>query len=81
MVLSTEKKQPIQEIKKIEKAQTFLKREDGSYDFLASKEDMDWYEEAFLKRNFTNGITYWIKRIRQVLDVQAQYFSLVCGRR
>ena len=50
------KKQPIQEIKKIEKAQTFLKREDGSYDFLASKEDMDWYEEAFLNGTLPMGL-------------------------
>lgn len=50
------KRQPIQEIKKIEKAQTFLKREDGTYDFLASKKDMDWYEEAFLNGTLPMGL-------------------------
>lgn len=50
------KRRPIQEAKKLEKAQTFIKRKDGNYDFLADEKEMDWYEESFLNGTLPMGL-------------------------
>jgi len=50
------KTQPIHEIKKIEKAQQFIKKDDGDYDFIASKDEMDEYEEAYINGTLPMGI-------------------------
>ncbi len=62
------KKRPLHESKEIEKKQQFLKRDDGSYDFLASEEEMDEYEykvingllEMGLVTGMNNLNTYWM---------------------
>jgi hypothetical protein len=51
------KAQPLHETKKLEKQQTYTIREDGTYDFLADKKDMDEYEEAFLNGTLEMGLT------------------------
>lgn len=50
------KKLPIQEAKKIEKSVEFTKRKDGSYDFIADKEEMDIYEKALLEGTLEMGL-------------------------
>lgn len=42
------KARPLAESKKIEKQQSYLRREDGSYDFLADEEEMDEYLRALI---------------------------------
>jgi hypothetical protein len=62
------KNRPIQESKKIEKAQSFLRRSDGSYDFLADDEEMTDYELAVINGTLEFGLptgindlnTYWM---------------------
>ena len=66
--LSYGKTAPLYDIKKIEKAQEFVIREDGTYDFLASEEDMDDYEQSYLNGTLEMGLTtgshyldqYWL---------------------
>jgi hypothetical protein len=50
------KKRPLAEAKKIEKAQSFLKREDGTYDFEASNEEMTEYELAVINGVLEMGL-------------------------
>ena len=54
------KRQPIHETKKIEKAQQFLKREDGEYDFIADDKEMDDYEKALLEGTLEMGLPLYI---------------------
>jgi hypothetical protein len=62
------KRKPLAEAKRIEKAQSFLKREDGSYDFEASNEEMTEYELAVINGTLEFGLptglnelnTYWM---------------------
>lgn len=62
------KQRPLVESKKIEKAQQFLRREDGSYDFLADDKEMTEYEQAFINGTLEMGLptgmndlnTYWM---------------------
>lgn len=54
------KRQPIHETKKIEKAQEFLKKKDGEYDFIADEEEMDAYEEALLNGTLEMGLPLYI---------------------
>lgn len=51
------KNQPLYETKKLEKLQEFVIRQDGSYDFIASNDDMDDYEQAFLNGTLEMGLT------------------------
>jgi len=50
------KSRPLHESKKIERAQEFLKREDGSYDFLADNEEMNEYELAVINGTLEMGL-------------------------
>src|SRR3546814_5144757 len=50
------KQRPLADAKKIEKAQTFLRREDGSYEFLASNEEMTDYEVAVINGTLEMGL-------------------------
>jgi hypothetical protein len=50
------KTRPLAESKKIEKAQQFLRREDGSYDFLADDEAMTEYELAVINGTLEMGM-------------------------
>tara|TARA_S200002703_G_scaffold31244_1_gene27233 strand:+ start:6775 stop:8640 length:1866 start_codon:yes stop_codon:yes gene_type:complete len=54
------KTQPIHETKKIEKSQTFLKREDGSYDFIADSSEMDDYEKSLLEGTLEMGLPSYV---------------------
>lgn len=62
------KEAPLYETKKIEQSQEFVQRSDGSYDFLASEDDMDEYEQAFLNGTLEMGLStgsyfldrYWL---------------------
>lgn len=57
------KRQPIHETKKIEKAQTFLKRDDGEYDFIASDSEMDDYEKALIEGTLEMGLPLYISKL------------------
>lgn len=48
---------PLHETKKLEKQQSYTIRDDGTYDFLADKRDMDDYEDAFLNGTLEMGLT------------------------
>jgi hypothetical protein len=50
------KNRPIQEAKKLEKAQSFLRRDDGSYDFLADNDEMTDYELAVINGTLEFGL-------------------------
>jgi hypothetical protein len=50
------KSRPLLESKKIEKAQQFLRREDGSYDFMASEVEMDEYLLAVVNGTLQMGL-------------------------
>lgn len=47
---------PLHEIKEIEKSLDFTRRSDGSYDFLASDEEMDDYETAVINGSLEMGM-------------------------
>jgi len=83
------KSRPIQEAKKIEKAQEFIKRDDGTFDFLADQQEIDEYERAVidgtLEMGLSTGLTgldeYWlIKRNHLVffLGLDGSGKSTVC---
>lgn len=50
------KTKPLHESKKIEKTQQFLRRSDGSYDFLADNEEMTEYEVALINGTLEMGL-------------------------
>jgi hypothetical protein len=50
------KSRPLHESKKIEKAQQFLRRQDGSYDFLADDSEMTEYELAVINGTLEMGL-------------------------
>lgn len=50
------KRRPLHEAKKIEKSREFVKRGDGSYDFLADKQEMDDYEQAVIDGTLEMGL-------------------------
>lgn len=50
------KQRPLADAKKIEKAQQFLRRADGSYDFLADEEEMDEYLLAVINGTLEFGL-------------------------
>lgn len=50
------KSRPLLESKKIEKAQQLLRREDGTYDFLASNEEMTEYELSVINGTLEMGL-------------------------
>lgn len=50
------KQLPLHESKKIERAQEFLRRDDGSYDFLADNEEMNEYERAVIDGTLEMGL-------------------------
>lgn len=50
------KSRPLHETKKIEKAQQFLRRDDGSYDFLADDSEMTEYELAVINGTLEMGL-------------------------
>jgi len=62
------KSRPLFESKKIEKSQQFLRREDGTYDFVASNDDMTEYELAVINGTLEFGLptglnslnSYWM---------------------
>jgi hypothetical protein len=54
--LSYGKAQPLVESKKIEKAQQYLRRSDGNYDFLADEEEMLEYELAVINGTLQMGL-------------------------
>lgn len=66
--ISHGKTRPLHETKKMEKAQEFLRREDGSYDFIADNYQMDEYEQAVINGTLQFGLptginelnTYWM---------------------
>jgi len=49
------KRAPLHEAKKIEKAQEFLRRENGDFDFLADREEMDLYEQSIIDGTIAMG--------------------------
>lgn len=50
------KTRPLHESKQIERAQSFLKRQDGTYDFLASNEEMTEYEISVINGTLEMGL-------------------------
>ena len=50
------KRMPLHEVKKWEKEVQFVKREDGEYDFIASNEEMDEYEQALINGTLEMGL-------------------------
>jgi len=50
------KTRPLHETKKIEKAQQFLRRDDGSFQFLADQEEMDEYLKALIGGYLEHGL-------------------------
>ena len=50
------KKRPLHEAKIIEKKQNYLKRDDGTYDFLADEQEMDEYEWAYINGTLQMGL-------------------------
>lgn len=59
------KARPLAESKKIEKAQQFLRREDGTYDFEADNEEMTEYEQAVLNGTLEFGLPTGFNRLNQ----------------
>lgn len=50
------KQRPLAESKKIEKAQQYLRREDGTFDFLADEEEMMEYEKSVVEGTLEMGL-------------------------
>lgn len=59
------KNRPLAEAKKIEKAQQFLRREDGSYDFLADDAEMTEYELAVINGTLEMGLPTGFNRLNE----------------
>lgn len=59
------KKRPLAEAKKIEKAQQFLRREDGSYDFLADDAEMMEYELAVINGTLEMGLPTGFSKLNE----------------
>lgn len=59
------KTRPLHETKKIEKAQQFLKREDGSYEFLADNNEMTEYEVAVINGTLEMGLPTGFNTLNQ----------------
>jgi hypothetical protein len=59
------KSRPLIESKKIEKAQQFLRREDGSYDFLADSEEMTEYELAVINGTLEMGLPTGLNKLNE----------------
>jgi hypothetical protein len=57
------KNHPIQEAKKIEKSQQFLRRTDGTYDFLADDDEMEEYEQAVIEGTLPMGLVTGINEL------------------
>lgn len=57
------KKIPLKDLKEIEKASDFNRREDGSYDFMASDEEMDEYEYAVIHGLLQMGLSTSIPKL------------------
>lgn len=54
---------PLHELKEIEKESDFARRDDGSYDFLASDEEMDEYEYAVVNGQLEMGLPTGVPRL------------------
>ena len=59
------KKRPLSEIKKIEKAQQYLRREDGSYDFEADIKETDEYLLAVINGTLLQGLPTGMNSLNQ----------------
>lgn len=59
------KSRPLHETKKIERALEFLKRDDGSYDFLADNEEMTEYEKAVIDGTLEMGLVTGLNDLNQ----------------
>lgn len=59
------KARPLHETKKIERSQEFLRREDGSYDFLADDEEMLEYELAVINGTLPMGLPTGINQLNE----------------
>jgi hypothetical protein len=57
------KNKPIYETKKLEKAQSYLRREDGSFDFLADNQEMTDYEIAVINGTLEFGLPTGINEL------------------
>jgi hypothetical protein len=63
--ISYGKLRPLAEAKKIEKSQQFLRREDGSYDFLADEVEMDEYLRAVRDGTLEMGLPTGLNRLNE----------------
>lgn len=77
--ISYGKNQPIQETKKLEKAQTFLKRDDGEYDFIASDEEMNDYERKLIDGTLEMGLPLYIDSLDKHWMVKKNHFVILGG--
>jgi hypothetical protein len=59
------KARPLHETKKIEKAQEFLRRDDGSYDFMADLQEMKDYEQAIVDGTLEMGLPTGINPLNE----------------
>lgn len=59
------KARPLHETKKIEKSQEFLRRDDGTYDFLADNDEMTEYELAVINGTLEMGLPTGINELNE----------------
>ena len=59
------KQRPLTEAKKIEKGQQFLRRDDGSFYFLADEEEMDEYLRAVIEGTLEMGLPTGLNRLNE----------------
>ena len=70
---------PLYEAKKIEKAQDFVIREDGTFDFTASEEEMDFYENAYLDGTLEMGYSIGFKEVDEHFMVKRNTLVFFAG--
>lgn len=73
------KTRPLAEAKRIEKSQSFLRRDDGSYDFEASNEEMTEYELAVINGVLEMGLPTGLNELNKYWMFKKHHLVWVIG--
>lgn len=73
------KSRPLHESKKIEKAQEFLRREDGTYEFLADNEEMTEYEMAVINGTLEMGLPTGVNLLNEHWMFKKHHLVWIAG--
>lgn len=73
------KMRPLEDLKKIERENQFLKRADGSFDFLADEEEMDHYIESVLDGSIRMGLPTGLNGLNPHWLLKEHSLDFFCG--